>query len=123
MAPGELDLSEWARRGEARRRDADQLRQRVLAALPGLTPVLTEHGVTEAYLFGSVATGRCRPESDVDIAVTGCAAERFYQLAARLERALDVPLDLLDLGRAPPELAKEVRSTGVRFHPTPGGDG
>ena len=65
--------------------------------------------MAEAYLFGSVASGSARPGSDVDIAVVHCPAENFYRLAARLERALDLPLDLVDLDRAPLDMAVQIR--------------
>lgn len=64
-------------------------------------------GVLVAYLFGSRATGRFRPESDVDVAVlldpSGADPAR---LAADLQRAVaPLRLDLVVLGDAPVALA------------------
>ncbi len=58
-----------------------------------------------AYLFGSRATGRHRPDSDADIAIMpGQPLDLLAEvgLADRLAQALQVPeVDLLDLRRAP----------------------
>lgn len=62
-------------------------------------------GIRFAYLFGSRATGRHRPDSDADIAIMpGPALDLLAEvgLADRLAQALGVPLvDLVDLSRAP----------------------
>ena len=54
-------------------------------------------GCREAYVFGSVATGRHRPKSDLDIGVRGCPSERFYRLLGRLMDELTRSVDLVDL--------------------------
>jgi len=59
--------------------------------------ILAEEGCTEIYLFGSVATGETRPESDIDLAVRGCPPDRFFHTLGRLMMALDHPIDLVDL--------------------------
>jgi predicted nucleotidyltransferase len=112
-----LDLSGWDRRDEARARGARDLLDRVAASRGALERLLLEEGITEAWIFGSVARGTPRPDSDVDIAVAGCRPDRFYRLAARIERELSLPLDLVDLDRAPSDLAQAVRSNGVRLIP------
>jgi hypothetical protein len=43
--------------------------------------------------------------------------DRFYRLAARIERELSLPLDLVDLDRAPADLAQAVRTDGIRLIP------
>jgi predicted nucleotidyltransferase len=113
----ELDLSEWSRRDAAAARASGALRARVETALPELRAILADHGVTEAFLFGSLLSGSPRPGADVDIAVAGCPPARFYRLGAQLERALRVPLDLIDLDRAPNDFAAPIRSRGRRFYP------
>lgn len=113
----ELDLSGWTRRDEARARDVRQLLDRVETARGALVSILVAAGVTEAWIFGSVAHGTPRPESDVDMAVAGCPPDRFYRLAAELERALALPLDLVDLDHAPSDLAEAIRTHGLRIVP------
>ena len=54
-------------------------------------------GCRDVFIFGSVATGRHRPHSDLDIGVRGCPPERFYRLLGRLMDELTHPVDLVDL--------------------------
>ena len=54
-------------------------------------------GCRDVFIFGSVATGRYRPRSDLDIAVRGCPPERFYHLLGRLMDELTHAVDLVDL--------------------------
>ncbi len=115
-AGDETDLSGWAKRDERRRRAAADLVERVGATLPRWTDIFRERGVREAWLFGSTVTGRLRPGSDVDLAVGGCPPASFYRLAAELERALGMTLDVVDLDLAPPALAAAIRS-GRRVFP------
>jgi predicted nucleotidyltransferase len=116
MPPEPFDLSEWSRRDESARRASLALAARVKDRTPELQAILAEHDVAEAYLFGSMARGVARAGSDVDIAVGGCLAAGFYRLAAELERALGLPLDLVDLDRAPSDFAEAIRRTGLRIH-------
>jgi len=54
------------------------------------------YGATRLILFGSALT---RPEEarDLDLACDGVAGWKFYELGARLEEDLKVPLDLVPL--------------------------
>jgi predicted nucleotidyltransferase len=54
-------------------------------------------GAREVYVFGSVAQGKMRANSDVDMAVSGLPPEVFFRAMARASRALGRPLDLVDL--------------------------
>jgi len=53
-------------------------------------------GATRLILFGSAAT---EPEQarDLDLACDGVAGWKLYELGARLEEELQVPLDLIPL--------------------------
>lgn len=69
-----------------------------------------------AYLFGSVARGAGRPNSDIDIAIlctSQCTARFLDDLSEDLSAALHRPVDLVDLSVAPPLLAQEVVSAGT----------
>ncbi|MDI6908126.1 MAG: nucleotidyltransferase domain-containing protein [Thermoanaerobacterales bacterium] len=78
--------------------------------------------VTAAYVYGSVASGRMRAGSDVDVAVLFSADQRDG--AARLERCLELEIALQDLVRRPVQvvditsaslfLQHQVRKTGQR---------
>lgn len=78
--------------------------------------------VLEAYLFGSRATGRARPYSDIDVAVyvdEGRAVHGGFGYAAELTTALMSGLgtnavDVVILNRAPPLLYHRVLRDGRR---------
>jgi len=55
-----------------------------------------DYGATRLILFGSAAT---TPEQarDLDLACDGVAGWKFYELGARLEEELRIPLDLVPL--------------------------
>jgi predicted nucleotidyltransferase len=68
-----------------------------------------------AYLFGSIAEGRDRPESDVDIAVDAGAplsASRMGTVVARLSDHTGRQVDLVDLQVAGPEVRFQVLLRG-----------
>jgi len=54
------------------------------------------YGATRLILFGSAAS---TPEQarDLDLACDGVAGWKFYELGARLEEELKIPLDLVPL--------------------------
>jgi predicted nucleotidyltransferase len=54
------------------------------------------YGATRLILFGSAAT---TPEKarDLDLACDGITGWKFYELGARLEEELQIPLDLVPL--------------------------
>lgn len=79
--------------------------------------------IVAAWLFGSVARGEARPESDLDIAVlledpratVLDVHRRLRDLATRLEHAEGRPVDLTVLGMHDPILAHQVLSEGRRL--------
>ncbi len=84
-----------------------------------LDEVLAEAGVAAAYLFGSRASGRPRPDSDTDVAVVMSTGATVPGLLARESLALALaPLlgggevDLVVLDTAPLELRARVVRTG-----------
>ncbi len=86
----------------------------------GLETAFAAHDVRVAYLFGSRATGRARPDSDVDIAVLwgdDVPAAEFGRRQAALGVALVQLLwtdavDVVVLNEATPLLAMEVLRDG-----------
>src|SRR5262245_5453800 len=68
-----------------------------------------------AYVFGSVARGRARPRSDVDVAVLfegASTARALDHLTEDLEDAAGRAVDLVDLATASPLLAHQIVKTG-----------
>ncbi len=75
--------------------------------------------VVAAYLFGSVAQGRARPRSDVDIAVLLAASldeearfDRRLRLGCEAESIIGRRTDLVVLNDAPPRLQHQVLKHG-----------
>ncbi len=54
------------------------------------------YGATRLILFGSAVTAPDRAK-DLDLACDGVAGWKFYELGARLEEELRMPLDLIPL--------------------------
>lgn len=76
-------------------------------------------GIVCAWLFGSVARGTARPDSDVDIAIL-CERDPPPTLDASapamggdIEAATGLPVDLVILNRAPVDLIHRVLRDGV----------
>lgn len=59
--------------------------------------ILQEAGAQEVFIFGSASRGTERPESDVDLAVRGLPAERFYEAVGKVILSISRPFDLIDL--------------------------
>lgn len=75
--------------------------------------------VVAAYVFGSVAQGRARPQSDVDIAVLLAADldeearfDRRLRMGWEVERIIGRQTDLVVLNDAPPLLQHQVLKHG-----------
>ena len=77
--------------------------------------ILKSGGCKEIYLFGSVAEGRSGPSSDIDFAVRGCPASRFFKLQGRLLVELTRSSDLIDLD-ADPALAAFLEHEAALVH-------
>lgn len=65
-------------------------------ALAKATNILKNAGCTEIYLFGSQATGKANPNSDVDLGVKGLPPRLFFRMHSDLEEVLKMPVDLVD---------------------------
>jgi uncharacterized protein len=75
-------------------------------------------GIAAAWLFGSVARGTARSDSDVDVGVLfredpPRTLEGYrFDLEAELERMLGAPVQLVVLNRAPVDLTRRVLRDG-----------
>jgi len=54
------------------------------------------------YLFGSGVKGGLREDSDIDLAVSGLAPEKFFQAMGQIGDILQRPFDLVDLDEVNP---------------------
>ncbi len=81
-----------------------------------IVSVLQRHpSVTMAILFGSLAAGRGRPDSDLDLAVSTTAPLTVVarvELIDELAAAVGRPIDLIDLTQAHGPLLQQVLTTG-----------
>lgn len=81
-----------------------------------IVSVLERHpSVTMAILFGSLAAGRGRPDSDLDLAVSTTAPLTVVarvELIDELAAAVGRPIDLIDLTQAHGPLLQQVLTTG-----------
>lgn len=74
-----------------------------------------------ALLFGSLAAGKGRRDSDLDLAVAAAqplSADRKTALIAELAQATGRPVDLVDLRTAAGLVLKEALTTGLRLRVT-----
>ena len=93
------------------------------AQLPGswrVCPTLRGHGISRAFLFGSVARGDVRRRSDIDIAVelprdSTMDLIDFVGLALELEAALGRKVDLVNSATMKPRIRERiVTAVGMR---------
>ncbi len=77
----------------SRRQRAELARE---VALGCAQKLVEEFGATRVYLCGSLAEGRFRLTSDIDLAVEGLAPEKFFKASAAIARfARDLDVDLI----------------------------
>ena len=99
---------EAAVRDRAARVRADELRTRLGAA----ASLLVAAGARRTWLFGSLAEGAPRIESDVDLAVEGVPRDRYFELLAALMELFGTRVDLVRMEDAPASLIERIRATG-----------
>jgi len=93
-------------------------RDRVLAELRRYFAARADD-VAAVYLFGSVARGDARPDSDVDIGILfrtappATLAGQPFDMAVDLERRLGARVDVVVLNTAPPDLRIRVLRHGL----------
>jgi predicted nucleotidyltransferase len=87
-----------------------------------LTGLLVRPDVRLVVLFGSVAEGRQRPDSDLDLGVLRDGPGSNDDVELLVMQLLGTErVDVVDLRRAPPLLAMAVAKTGVVLYDSPEG--
>lgn len=101
-------------RAEARARDDEALRRAegLLGRMGDAAALLRAAGAGRVWLFGSLAEGRPRPESDVDLAVEGLPGAAFFEALAALMTLFGTRVDLVRLEEAPDSLRERVLALG-----------
>jgi predicted nucleotidyltransferase len=64
-------------------------------------------------LFGSLASGRFQPDSDIDLAVAGLTAAAFFPALAQASRLSEFPIDLKPIEDLTPPFRMRVLMTGA----------
>jgi len=86
------------------------------AAAPILKALAAERGYRKLAVFGSVARGEARPDSDVDLLVeapSGTSSLSFLRFKQLIERVLGRGIDLVDYGGLKPTLDDDIRGEAV----------
>ena len=76
-----------------------------------VAPIFKEYGVRRASVFGSVARGENRPDSDVDLLINVSrpfSLVRFISLKHSLERVLKSPVDVVEYEAVKPSFAANI---------------
>lgn len=71
-------------------------------ALVAAANLLRSMGATRVFVFGSAIKGGLRPDSDVDLAVTGLPSQVYFSAASKASDLLGRPVDLVDLDDSTP---------------------
>ena len=93
--------------------DPEQLLE---AAAPILKSLALGSGYTDLAVFGSVARGEARPDSDIDLLVKappGTSSFDFVEFKLLLEQVLGRTVDLVEYGGLKPHLDDDIRRDSV----------
>lgn len=91
-------IESWRRHFAAQEAEGRDLARQARLALPAAVAILKKHSVKRIILFGSLSReGRFHRGSDIDLAVEGIPAKKFFRAAADLMMGLDWPVDLKPL--------------------------
>jgi predicted nucleotidyltransferase len=114
MGTSASDTVKVLREREQRRRDeAARRAARLSLRLARAGALLRDrYGADRVILFGSLATGTVSPSSDVDVAVAGLAAARYFDALADLMELFGSPVDLVRIEEAPESLRDRIAAEG-----------
>ena len=77
--------------------------------------ILKQEGCKEVFLFGSLADGNIHPTTDIDLAVKGCPAEKYFHVLGKLLLALKHSVDLVNLDRKD-DFSEYLEKEGLLVH-------
>lgn len=86
------------------------------AARPILKALAADLGYSRLAVFGSVARGTARPDSDIDLIVEsppGMSSFEFLRFKQLIEKVLGREVDLIDYGGLKPKLDDDIRREAV----------
>jgi predicted nucleotidyltransferase len=99
-------------------RDLNTVHPQVLvdAAGPVLRALAADRGYSRLAVFGSVARGTARPDSDIDLIVEsppGTSSFEFLRFKQLIEQVLGREVDLIDYGGLKPRIDDDIRREAV----------
>lgn len=107
------EIAARVRRDVVRRARSSEARAAALrAALPGAAALLRREGATRVWLFGSLASGRAGPASDVDLAAEGLPRRRYFDVLVQLADLVGSDVDLVSWESAPESLRHRILAEG-----------
>jgi predicted nucleotidyltransferase len=106
----------WDKRLEKEEEKLDRKRELLIRKVRLCARKLKKLGGKRVILFGSLAAGKFRKDSDVDIAVEGLSVDAYFKALGILEETLDdVTFDLVDLKEALPLVIKRIEREGIQL--------
>jgi predicted nucleotidyltransferase len=104
----------WDRRLKREEKELELKKELLFNKVRLCADKLRDLGARRITVFGSLATGRFRKDSDVDIAVEGLSAVAYFKALGLLEEMLDdISFDLVDMKEALPSVARRIKSEGI----------
>lgn len=104
----------WIERKRREEQEVSMLHALLMEKVKVCANEIKKLGGKRVILFGSLASGRFRKGSDVDIAVEGLTAKAYFRALGVVEEILgDVPFDLVDMKEVLPSVKRKVEKEGI----------
>jgi predicted nucleotidyltransferase len=81
------------------------------SALSAAAHLLRTLGAAQVFVFGSATKGALRPDSDIDMAVSGLPSKIYFSAISKVSELLGRPVDLVDLDDSTP-LVRHLLTSG-----------
>jgi predicted nucleotidyltransferase len=84
-----------------------------------VAPIAKAYGVERVYLFGSYATGKATPDSDIDLRIDRGRISDLFTLAVfydELQDKLDAPVDVLTTGALDDKFLKRISEEEILLY-------
>jgi len=80
------------------------------------TPLFKRYNLQLVYLFGSVASGKSREDSDIDLYVSALPIDQYWSFRRELEEAVQLPIDLYT-DSDDVAFVKKIKERGEKVYP------
>jgi len=110
-------VESWRRRLRAENEALDRRRAEAMEAARRVADLLKhEYAVRRVILFGSLAWGGFREDSDIDLAVEGIEKARYFTALVDAGRLTDIPVELKPLEECQGLIRERILKAGVVLH-------